>query len=202
MSEDPANPTDTLGAAGSGSGPGPLDKSALENKSSAEIEVLLREQDPKLVQIVQAVVQAEMYSGPTPHPDHLAKYEQTLPGAAAIIFEEFKENSRHQRAREMRQLQLQETVVHFQARDNASTASRDRLALHYAAAVVFFGLIAILTLCYLRFPTVAGVVATSLLVSVVGAILKKESKRKKESKDKADPADAESAELDKSDSLP
>lgn len=48
------------------------------------------------------IEQYESYQGPMPHPEHLERYEALRPGAAAMIFTEFQEQSRHRRDMERR----------------------------------------------------------------------------------------------------
>lgn len=39
----------------------------------------------------------ESYSGPYPHPDHLARFNEVVPGSGRDIFDEFKAQGEHRR---------------------------------------------------------------------------------------------------------
>ena len=51
--------------------------------------------EQELEGIVRKVVQGEIYRGPLPHPDHLAKYEDLYPGSAKKLIELLDDQSHH-----------------------------------------------------------------------------------------------------------
>lgn len=50
----------------------------------------------------QVIFQAQMYSGPLPHPDILRAYNEIVPGSADRIITQFEEQGRHRRNQEHR----------------------------------------------------------------------------------------------------
>jgi len=62
-----------------------------KRKISPKIEVPQNE----LQQLVRKEVRAELFQGPMPHPDHLAKYENLYPGAAKLLFGLLEKQTNH-----------------------------------------------------------------------------------------------------------
>jgi uncharacterized membrane protein len=50
---------------------------------------------PQLANAVRQVVLQQLYQGPLPHPDMLAKFEALYPGASKLLFEQFKAQGDH-----------------------------------------------------------------------------------------------------------
>ncbi|WP_242538494.1 DUF2335 domain-containing protein [Trinickia acidisoli] len=121
----------------------------------------LRVEKPELQQLVEQSVtvalQAESYRGPMPKPEHLRQYDQIVPGAARIILEEFQANSRH--SRQMDLLGLKGMI------------SKDARAQWIAGGLVLIGFLLIYQLTMHGHDVVAGVVAGTLLVSVLAGFL-------------------------------
>ncbi|MGI9250303.1 MAG: DUF2335 domain-containing protein [Pseudohongiellaceae bacterium] len=65
---------------------------ALESELQGKVEQ--RELKRTAIRLAQLIV-SEQFSGPLPHPDHLQKYENTLPGAADRIFGMAERNGEH-----------------------------------------------------------------------------------------------------------
>ena len=63
----------------------------------------VRRTTSKIPQLV-AATQTEMYKGPLPHPEHLAKYEKLYPGASEKIFVIFEKQANHR-------MGLEKTVI-------------------------------------------------------------------------------------------
>lgn len=61
------------------------------------------------------------FQGPMPPPDHVNKYEETLPGAARILFDEFQAQASHRRSleREEKDLEREERKHAMQTRGRA-----------------------------------------------------------------------------------
>ncbi len=72
-----------------------LEKKLLEGLTSARVLPSNKRDEAEL--IVSTVLQAEMYSGPMPHPAHFAQFEQTLPGSAdrILTMTELEQAHRH-----------------------------------------------------------------------------------------------------------
>ncbi len=49
----------------------------------------------QILHVVRQVILQELYQGPMPHPDMLRKYEDLYPGAAKLLFDQFKTQSDH-----------------------------------------------------------------------------------------------------------
>lgn len=45
----------------------------------------------------QSVMYSESYSGAVPHPDHLERFNELVPGSAQMIFDEFQKQAEHRR---------------------------------------------------------------------------------------------------------
>ena len=75
--------------------PQAVDKQASRASVPSEIDsaVRLRVQET-------LAVRSELFSGPLPHPEHLAAYERIMPGAAESIFQAFAAEGEHRRATE------------------------------------------------------------------------------------------------------
>ncbi len=54
---------------------------------------------------IQQLIQAQQFSGPLPHPEHLRQYEEILPGAAERILNGFERQSTHRQDLELRVVQ-------------------------------------------------------------------------------------------------
>lgn len=92
--------------------PVPLSAEVRQDVADAGIDVELIAQQPQpAVQTVRAapperrgqiVMQAEMHSGPLPHPAILKGYNDVVPGSADRIITQFEEQGRHRRKQESR----------------------------------------------------------------------------------------------------
>jgi uncharacterized membrane protein len=60
--------------------------------------------NPQLQNVVRQVVLQQLYQGPLPHPDMLAKYETLYPGASKLLFDQFQEQGKHR-------MQLENRVI-------------------------------------------------------------------------------------------
>lgn len=80
----------------------PLRAESSKDAEASDEEILTAEIDPELEdRIVRRVVmQAEQYSSPHPHPDHLERYAALYPKAPEIVFEQFREQGDHRRTME------------------------------------------------------------------------------------------------------
>lgn len=105
----------------------------------------------------ELTIVARSYIGPMPHPDHLAQYDQIVPGAAKDILEEFKANSRH--SRDMDALALRATI------------RKDTRAQWMCLILLIFGFILIAYVTYTNHDEIAKVIAGTLLVAVIGGYL-------------------------------
>lgn len=75
-----------------------LEKSAddlSENGIRKEILELIPDEDGKVKAAILMATYEEKFSGPLPHPNHLAAYEQTLPGAADRILTMAEKQQNH-----------------------------------------------------------------------------------------------------------
>lgn len=124
-----------------------------------------------LQQAVRRIVRSEIFSGPIAHPKHVEHYEKIYPGAAEVIFEQFRKNGDHARAMEERQMSLQELGMELQGRDNKEAFERDRRGQWFAALLFIIGIAAALAFGYMKEEWVAGGIVTTLLVAVIGGYL-------------------------------
>lgn len=67
--------------------------------------LLPRDQRLQVVAQVTSLVKEESFSGPIPHPRHLAQYEEILPGSAATLIGMAKSDLEHAQAMQKRALE-------------------------------------------------------------------------------------------------
>lgn len=151
-------------------------------KADGKFHVVDEQEIERVVE--RAIMRAEAFSGPTPHPDHLDRYEATHPGAAQIIFEEYQANSRHNREMERATLELQRS--HLEKNHDLDRTSSTR-----AFWLVLAGMLTVGGCAYLHETTLGGVVAGTLLVAVLRSYLPKGWLRK-HAPGKAQPKDTNS----------
>lgn len=120
--------------------------------------------EQQLERVVQQVLRAEAFSGPTPHPEHLERYERTFNGAAKIIFDEYQANSQHQR-------DIEKGMLDLENRKLDAASKRDTKSLNRAFLLVFFGFGVVALCALLKQPWLGGAVAGTLLVAVLRAYL-------------------------------
>ena len=51
--------------------------------------------NPQLTSAIRQIVLQQLYQGPLPHPDMLAKFETLYPGASKLLFEQFQDQGKH-----------------------------------------------------------------------------------------------------------
>ncbi|MFK4442870.1 putative membrane protein [Caballeronia udeis] len=168
----------------------PLPVGSASKTEDGKFEVA--EEEKRLTEKVRRIMMSESFSGPTPHPKHVQQYDQILPGAAKIIFDQFQANAEHQRRMEERQMVIQERVVELQGRDNAADSSKDQRAQYLAAGLVVFGIAAALIFGYMKQPWVSVVIIGTLLVAVITGYLR--GKTKDDAQSNADNEDENDAE--------
>ena len=104
------------------------------------------------------VVVAEHYEGSIPHPQTLAEYDKIVPGSAADIINDFKENTKTIRELKVRELEL--------------AAARDKRGQWMAFVLGILLIGAVFFALYLGQTVVAGLLA----VGTLGAAFLKNSK--------------------------
>ncbi|MGO9410974.1 MAG: DUF2335 domain-containing protein [Spirochaetia bacterium] len=57
-------------------------------------------QASQIRQVAQTIIRQELYQGPMPHPDILAKYETLCPGTAKRLFDQLQEQTHHRMSME------------------------------------------------------------------------------------------------------
>ena len=121
--------------------------------------------------VERVVMRAEAFSGPTPHPEHLERYEKTYPGASKVIFEQYVANLEHSRA-------MDRAFVDLQNKKLDAEVKRDHRSQRSAFWLVGGGLVVVLACAYLKATTIGCVVAGTLLVTVVRSFLLKQTAEK------------------------
>lgn len=99
-------------------------------------------------------MQVERYSSPHPHPDHLERFAALYPDAPKIVFESFREQGEHRRARE---------TQHMNGSERRANIGQ-WLAFVLVAAVIGAGIFAVAV-------DEAGAGATMISVGLGGGIL-------------------------------
>lgn len=82
-----------------------------ESLSVEETVEIIDKLPPRDKEMVTSKIVAEMYSGPIPHPDLFAKYEETLPGSADRILGMAEKQAKHRQ-------ELEKAVVFSGVRDS------------------------------------------------------------------------------------
>lgn len=155
-----------------------------EGKIDGKFQVVDEQQ---LERVVQQVLRAEAFSGPTPHPEHLERYERTYNGAAQIIFEQYQANSQHQRDMEREMLALE-------SRKLDSAVDGESKALNRAFVLVLAGFLIIALCAWLKQTWLGVAVAGTLLVAVLRSYLPKAWLNNSETKSPPKPKTEEPAE--------
>lgn len=101
--------------------------------------------------------QSISYSGPLPVPEHLARYEQILPGAAERIFKMAEEQSVHRRA-------LESKVINSGVADS-------KKGLWFGFFIGLSGFFIVGYCAFLGFQILAGIIAALDLGSLVGVFV-------------------------------
>ena len=122
--------------------------------------------------IIQAAVEMSRFSGPLPHPDDLAKYEQVLSGAADRIIS-----------------MAERQAAHRQSLEKAVILSNVAIQKWGLGSAFVLALIAIGGGIWLSLKGLSGVGLTAIisaLASLVGVFIYGKSEQKKELKDKSE----------------
>lgn len=141
--------------------PDPSESTAIEVALDA-VEVVEGELDENTERVARAAMvvalrMEERFRGPLPHPRHLAKYEEVLPGAAERVFAMAESEQRHRHAAEDRVITVEESL-----------GSRGQ---KFALTVALAGLVASIVLGIVDQPVPSAVVGGSSLISLVGLFL-------------------------------
>jgi uncharacterized membrane protein len=114
-------------------------------------------------------VAAASYTGPLPHPEVLARFEEIYPGAAKIIFETFDAQSKHR-------MKLEERVV----LGNVATQSRGQVfGFILAGMVIVGGLLAAVLKSDLRGYALVVVAGATLIGIAIWQRFRQEKERDK-----------------------
>ncbi|MFL9899259.1 DUF2335 domain-containing protein [Paraburkholderia fungorum] len=135
-----------------------------KSKIDGKFHVVDEQQIEKVVE--RAILRAEAFSGPTPHPKHLERYEVTFPGASKIIFEQYQANSQHNREMEKGMLDLQRLQLD-------QSFERDKSSLSRAFWLVLGGFVVIAACAYFKQTALGIAVSGTLLVAVLRSYLPK-----------------------------
>ncbi|RAS35879.1 DUF2335 domain-containing protein [Paraburkholderia bryophila] len=147
--------------------------------------------------VERIVMRTEAFSGPTPHPEHLERYEKTYPGASKLIFEQYVANLEHSRS-------MDRSFVDLQNKKLDAEVKRDHRSQRSAFWLVGGGLLVVLACAYLKATTIGCVVAGTLLVTVLRSFLlgkhhaEKDAEGGAGSSDKEKPGDKDSPDREKS----
>jgi len=128
---------------------------------------------PQAAQRTLVHIQSEIssYSGPLPHPDILAKYEQLDPGRAARILDWIESQSNHR-------MQLENQVVR-------SDGKRPWCGLFFGFVVAIFTVGAGAYVAVQGHPTAGATIATTVVVGLVGTFIYGSESRKHERSERA-----------------
>jgi uncharacterized membrane protein len=137
-----------------------------EGKVDGKFQVVDEQQLERVVQ--QVLLKAEAFSGPTPHPEHLERYERTFSGAAKIIFAEYQANSQHHR-------EMEKGMLDLELEKTRTSHARDRASMNRAFCLVLSGMLVVALCAYFKQTTLGGIVAGTLLVAVLRSFLPKGS---------------------------
>ena len=118
-------------------------------------------------------VRSELFSGPLPHPDHLAAYERIMPGAAKYIFQAFGAEGEHRRATESKV-----------AGSNIRLESRGQIFGFVIAMTALIGGIGLMAFD----KSISGAaISLSALAALIGAFVWSKRQKKRELGEKSDP---------------
>lgn len=109
-------------------------------------------------------VQQEHYSGPLPHPDALARYDEIVPGAAERIIRMAEKEMEHRHENETR---LSKNVI----RTTFTSIVFAFISVIILSGLVFYSL-------YKGFDTVAASIAVGSIAAVAGVFIFFKAKRK------------------------
>jgi len=116
--------------------------------------------------IVAATTQTQVFSGPLPQPEDLAKYDQVLPGAAERILKMAEEQSAHRRS-------LESKVIESDVRNS-------RRGSWFGFIIGMTGILVGALLIYLGLPVTGSILGGTAIVALASAFIYGTSQRRRE----------------------
>ena len=147
--------------------PQPVEKQVPRRPTLPEIDKAIRFQ-------VQEAVHAELFSGPLPHPEHLAAYEQTLSGLAGRITRMAELQADHRRTTESK-------IVD----SNIRLESRGQI---FGFAIAMTALIGGMGLMAFDKSISGAAISLSALATLAGVFVWSKRQKSRELREKANPA--------------
>lgn len=119
-----------------------------------------------------SITKSQQFSGPMPHPELLAQYDEIVPGSAVQIIDQFVAQGQHRMSLE------QKVTASEILRSNWGLAAGFIIAVLMLAVATVFG--------YWGYPTQAALLAGGTLASLVGTFVYGTERRRSERVQKAE----------------